>query len=176
MGIKETLEILESSEEFKKFKENHPEREMCAGFFIVDFFGNDNKRSIDFKCNDKIFTCSLRDDDSVKIQEDKLVEVKGAKFPELKQINPNVEVDAEDAIGIAKTHTLDEGIAAKYNKAIAVLQKYKDEKITNNEEKQVWNLTCMLDGLIILHILVDAETGDILKFERKSMMDLIKKK
>jgi hypothetical protein len=168
MGIKETLEILEASEEFTKFKEEHPEREMCAGFFIIDFFGNDNKRSIDFKCEDKVFTCSLRDDDSVKIQEDKLVEVKGTTFPELQTISPKVRVDAEEAIGIAKTRTLDEGIAAKYNKAIAVLQKH--------EGNQVWNITGMLDGLIILHILINADTGEIIKFERKSMMDLIKKK
>jgi len=168
MGIKETLEILESSEEFNKFKSNNPNAKMCAGFFIIDFFGNDNKRSIDFKCEDKVFSCSLRDDDSVKIQEDELVEVVGTKFPELQTINPNVKVDAEDAIGIAKTRTLDEGIAAKYNKAIAVLQKH--------EGNHVWNITGMLDGLIILHILVNADTGEIIKFERKSMMDLIKKK
>jgi len=168
MGMKETLEILESSEEFNKFKKDHPKREMCAGFFIIDFFGNDNKRSIDFKCEDKIFTCSLRDDDSVKIQEDKLVEAKDIKFPELQEINPEIKIDAEEAIGITKTRTLDEGISAKYNKAIAVLQKH--------ENKQVWNLTCMLDGLIILHSLIDAETGEIIKFERKSVMDLIKKK
>ncbi|MBS3079298.1 PepSY domain-containing protein [Candidatus Pacearchaeota archaeon] len=168
MGIKETLEILELSEEFINFKEKNPDAEMCAGFFIIDFFGNDNKRSIDFKVGDKIFTCSLRDDDSIKIQEDKLVEVEGTKFPELQTINPNIKVDAEDAIGIAKTRTLDEGIAAKYNKAISVLQKH--------EGKQVWNITAMLDGLIILHILVNADSGEIIKFERKSMMDLIKKK
>lgn len=168
MGIKETLEILESSEEFNKFKSENPNAEICAGFFIIDFFGNDNKRSIDFKSNDKVFTCSLRDDDSVKIQEDKLIEVKGTKFPELQNINPVINVDVEEAIGIAKTRTLDEGIAAKYNKAIAVLQKH--------EGKEIWNITGMLDGLIILHILVNADTGDIIKFERKSMMDMIKKR
>jgi hypothetical protein len=168
MGIKETLEILRGSEEFNKFQEENPDGEMCAGFFIVDFFGNDNKRSIDFKCKDKVFTCSLRDDDSVKIQEDKLVEVKGTNFPELQTIDYKINIDVEEAIGIAKTRTLDEGIAAKYNKAIAVLQKH--------EGKQIWNITGMLDGLIILHILINADTGEIDKFERKSMMDLIKKK
>jgi hypothetical protein len=168
MGIKETLNILQKSEEFHKFKSENSNTEICAGFFIVDFFGNDNKRSIDFKCKDKVFTCSLRDDDSVKIQEDKLIEIKGEKFPELQELNPKVRVDLEEAIGIAKTKTLDEGIAAKYNKVIAVLQKHED--------KEVWNITGMLDGLIILHILVDADSGNIIKFERKSMMDLIKKK
>lgn len=168
MGIKETLNILQASDEFTEFMNNNPDSKACAGFFIIDFFGNDNKRSIDFKCNEKIFTCSLREDDSVKIQEDKLVEVKDKKFPELEIINPKVRVDVEEAVGIAKTRTLDEGIAAKYNKAIAVLQKY--------EGKETWNITGMLDGLIILHILVDADSGEIIKFERKSMMDLIRKK
>jgi len=34
----------------------------------------------------------------------------------------------------------------------------------------------MLEGLIILHIMIDSETGEVIKFERKSMMDLIRKK
>jgi hypothetical protein len=34
----------------------------------------------------------------------------------------------------------------------------------------------MLDGLIILHIIIDAETGNVDKFERKSMMDMVKRK
>jgi hypothetical protein len=48
--------------------------------------------------------------------------------------------------------------------------------LQKHEGKQIWNITGMLDGLIILHILINADTGEIDKFERKSMMDLIKKK
>ena len=57
------------------------------------------------------------------------------------------------------------------HKIIAVLQIHEHE----GEERQIWNLTCMLEGLQILHILVDSDSGDIIKFEKKSMMDFIKK-
>lgn len=172
MGIREIQEIIKDSEEFKKFIEDYPEAELCTGFFVTDFFGNDNKKSLDYAVEDRVFSFSINELDKIKMYEDKMVEVKGKEFPKLEKIDPNVEVDLDEATGIAKTRTLDEGIHAKFSKIIAVLQKYNH----NGKDMQIWNFTCMLEGLIILHIIVDSETGDIVKFERKSMMDLIKKK
>ena len=166
--FKETLEIVKNSEKFKALIKEHPNLELCGGFFVIDFFGNDNKRSIDFKIGEKVYTFSLRDDNSVKFEEDKLLKPENPTSPRLEKIEKPIQIDLEEAAGIAKTRTLDEGIAAKFNKIIAVLQNY--------ENKQVWNFTCMLEGLIIIHVIVNADSGDILKFERKSMMDLIRKK
>ena len=59
MNFKETLERVESSEEYKKFKEDYSDAEICAGFFILDFLSNDNKNSIDYKDKDKIFTFNI---------------------------------------------------------------------------------------------------------------------
>ena len=172
MSFKKTYQIITKSKVYKDFIKENPKAEICAGFFITDFFGNDNKKSIDFKINEKIFTFSLDDNDEVKINEDKLIQEKGIKYPELKNLDPDIKVDLDEAEGIAKTRTLDEGIHAKFNKIISVLQKYEH----NGKLRDIWNLTCMLEGLIILHLLIDAESGDIIKFERKSMMDLIRKK
>ena len=100
--------------------------------------------------------------------EDKLVQEREIKFPKLEKINPVVNVDLDELKSISGIKALDEGISARFSKIIAVLQKH--------EGKQIWNLTCMLEGLIILHVLIDSENGEIIKFERKSMMDLIRKK
>jgi len=172
MTFKESYKKITESNAFNKFKKDNPDAILCAAFFITDFFGNDNKKSLDYKVKDKIFTFSLDEHDNIKMHEDKLIKESGNKFPELKEVNPNLEIDLDDIEGGAKVRALDEGISAKFNKIISVLQNYNHEGV----EKEIWNLTCMLEGLIILHLLVDAKTGKIIKFERKSMMDLIRKK
>ncbi len=168
MTFKETLEKIKASETFKGFIKENPDAELCSGFFIIDFFGNDNKKSLDYKVSEKIFSFSVDDFGKVKMIEDKLIEERGVKFPKLEKIEPSVNVDLDELKSISGIKALDEGISAKFSKIIAVLQKH--------EGKQIWNLTCMLEGLIILHVLIDANSGDIIKFERKSMMDLIRKK
>lgn len=172
MSIIQTLKIIEKSPEFKKFKKEYPDAELCAGFFIIDMFGNDNKKSLDYKVGEKIYSFSINELGKIKMYQDKLVTDENRDFPKLEKISDKVKVDLDVVESTAKIRALDEGIASKFSKIIAVLQRYKHE----GKDRQIWNLTCMLEGLIILHILIDSDTGEIIKFERKSMMDLIKKK
>lgn len=172
MSFKSTYKKIIESKEFRNFIEINKDAELCAAFFVTDYFGNDNKKSIDYKVNNKVITFSLNEHGKIKVEEDELINIEGKKFPVLKKINPDISLDLDEIEGSAKIRALDEGIHAKFNKIISVLQKYEYE----GEEKQIWNLTCMLEGLIILHVLVDSSTGKIIKFERKSMMDLIRKK
>ena len=165
MNFKETLEKVEDSPEYKTFIQKYPNAELCAGFFIIDYLGNESKDSIDYKDGDKIFTFNLIGDE-VKMVEDKLMDLPNA--PRLEKIVAKVGIEVSELKEIAQERAHEEGIGAKFNKIIAVLQIY--------EENQVWNLTCMLDQLIILHILIDCNSGRIIKFERKSFMDMIKTK
>ncbi len=166
MTFRQTYETITSSEVFQNFKKEFPDAEFCAGFFITDLFGNDNKKSIDFKFGERIFTFSINELGNIKMIEDELV--KNIQFPALEPVSPDIKIDLDEIEGIEKITALDKGLSSKFSKIISVLQKY--------ENRQVWNLTCMLEGLIILHIIVDADTGEVIKFERKSMMDLIKRK
>lgn len=170
MGFKEILNKVESSEEYKSFKKNHPNAELCTGFFILDFLSNDNKNSIDYKDEDKIFTFNINE--NIKMQEDQLINLKDA--PKLEKIIPEIKIELEELKYIAQEKAHEEGIRAKFNKIIAILQNYINPE--SQEKNQAWNLTCMLDQLIILHIIIDSQTGEITKFERKSFMDLVKKK
>jgi hypothetical protein len=166
MSFNETLKKVEESLVFKEFIAKYPDSELCAGFFIMDYISNDNKKSIDYKSGDKIFTFNLLDDGKVKMIEDELI--KDDSRPQLEKISPDIKVEVSELKGISGIKILDEGISAKINKIIAVLQKYNG--------KQSWNLTCMLDGLIIINVVIDSESGEIIKFQRKSMMDMIRKK
>jgi hypothetical protein len=170
MGFNEILEKVESSVVFKRIKQENKEMELCAGFFILDFLSNDNKQTIDYKIGDKIFTFEVKREDII-LREDKLIQ--NEKFPELKKIEPDVKVDIEEIPSLAEKQAEMHNINSKFHKIIAVLQKYKPE----NEDKdiQIWNLTCMLDGLTILNILINSDTGETIKFERKSMADFIKR-
>lgn len=174
MNFTQIFQRIESSEAFKNFKEKYPEAELCAGFFILDLLGtNDNKQSLDYKTENEIFTFTINIDDEIIMEKDRLLDE--STRPKLKKISPDIKVEVEELKSIAGIEALENGISAKFHKIIAVLQNYKGE-LTNSDDKEVWNLTCMLEGLIILNIIIDAETGKILKFERKSMMDMIKKK
>ena len=170
--FKETCQRINDSEEFKNFIQENPEAELCTGFFVMDFFGNDNKKSLDYKLDQKVFSFSINELEKIKMYQDKLVEVKDKEFPALEPINPEIKVDLDQITEMAMKTTQEKGIQSKFSKIIAVLQKYKH----NNQDIQAWNLTCMLEGLIIIHMMIDSDTGELIKFERKSMMDLIKKK
>ena len=168
MTFKETLEKIDASEIFQKFKIEHPNAELCAGFFIIDYMSNDSKSSLDYLEGEKVFTFDINtsgDENKIFMKEDKLLDIPNT--PKLTKIEPRAKVELDELKSIAGTRALDEGIAAKFQKIIAVLQIH--------EGKQVWNLTCMLEDLVILHVLIDSETGEIIKFERKSFMDFIKK-
>jgi hypothetical protein len=164
MTFQQTLEQVESSDVFKQFKKEHPKAGLCAGFFILDFLSNDSKKALDYMDSGKIFTFDLTDK-GVFMKEDKILDIPNT--PKLTKIKPETNVEVDELKSIAGTRALDEGIAARFQKIIAVLQNY--------ENRQIWNLTCMMEDLIVLHVLVDSETGDIIKFERKSFMDFIKK-
>jgi len=170
--LKRTFEMITNSDEFKKFEKEYPEAELCTGFFVTDFFGNDNKKSLDYKIGERVFSFVVNELEKIKMYEDKLVKLENKEFPKLEVITPDIKVDLDEITEIAMAKTLENKIHSKFSKIIAVLQKYKH----NEKDIQAWNLTCMLEGLIIIHMMIDSDSGEIIKFERKSMMDLIKKK
>jgi hypothetical protein len=166
-SFKQTYETITASEKFKTFKKEHPDAELVAGFFILDFLSNDTKKSMDYLDGEEIFTFDLADDGYIKQKQDKLINPESNDKLKLTKITHNPKIEVDELKSIVGEKKLERGISAHLHKIIAVLQ--------NSEEKQIWNLTCMLDQLIILHVLISAETGEILKFERKSMMDFVRK-
>ena len=175
MTFKDIYELIESSQVFMNFKTNYPNAELCAGFFIIDITNDSITKTLDYLIDEKVFTFSLNEFNEITIQEDKLQDTSNhPDRPKLSKIQPHTNVELEELKGIVGIEALDNGIKAKFQKIIAVLQNYKGKE-TNNKEKQVWNLTCILDDLIILHILIDSNTKDIIKFERKNIMDWVKK-
>ena len=171
--FQETYDIIKNSVIFKKFIEENPNAELIAGFFILDFLSNDNKDSVDYKLpqGEQIYTFELTKTNAVILKQDRLLDTETPNQQKLTSINPEIKIDLNEITEIVKKKTEENKITAKLHKIIAVLQNHE----IDNKNQLIWNLTCMLDQLIILHILVSSETGEVIKFERKTMMDFIKK-
>lgn len=166
MDFLSTYKTIKCSDIFKSFIEYNKEAELVAGFFILDLLDNNNQRSLDYKVKEKIFTFSLNENDEVSMKEDELM--KDPNFPPLTKISSDIKIDLDEISDIAQKEALNHNVPNKFQKIIAILQLH--------EGKEVWNLTCMLDGLAILNILIDSETGNVIKFDKKSIADFIKKK
>jgi len=164
MDFINTYKIITESPVFNNFIKENPDAELVAGFFILDLLENNNQRSLDYKVGGKIFTFSLNESNEITMEEDELIQ----SDKPLEKISPDIKIDLDEVSNIAEKEAIKNNIKNKFQKIIAILQLH--------EGKEVWNLTCMLDNLIILNILIGSETGGIIKFERKSMSDFIRKK
>jgi len=164
MSFNQLLSTIESSKIFKRFIKEHPESELVAGFFILDFLNNKNQESLDYKSKNKIFTFSLTESE-ITFKEDELID--NPRIPKLEKISKNIKIDIDEIPSISEKTALENNVKNNFQKIIAVLQIYN--------KQQVWNLTCILDGFIILNILIDSGNGDVVKFDRKSMADIVRR-
>ena len=165
MNFSQTLEKIEASKEFNEFKKQHDDAYLCAGFFVLDLEQNINQQQFDYSLKDgKIFTFSLNENDEVTIKEAETIEGKQSKLPE---ISKEIKIDLDRIQELVEKEMKKQEINSRINKIIAILQVH--------ENKQIWNLTCMLEGFGILQVHVDTISGEILKFEKRSLFDFIKR-
>lgn len=160
-----TLEKIESSNEFKQFKKQHPDAYFSVGFFVLDYEQNSNQQQLDYSLkNGKVFTFYLNDANKITFKEAEIIKGKEQKIPPL---NPNIKVEVDELKEMIEKEMEKQDIQNRINKIIAILQ--------NHENKQIWNLTCMLEGMNLLQVHIDCMTKDIIKFEKRSLFDFIKK-
>ncbi|MGV8152218.1 MAG: hypothetical protein ACP5OG_03985 [Candidatus Nanoarchaeia archaeon] len=165
MDFKTSLKKIESSDLFKDFIVKYPSSELISGFFIMDFTGLNNQQNIDYRLGEKIFTFFINENNEVVLKEDVLI--KNPSLPELKKLNSSLNLDLEELKPLVEITALNNAVNQKFQKIIAVLQNHGK----NNE----WHLTCMLDAFVILDIRIDSITKEILKFEKRNLMEFMKK-
>jgi len=158
-----TLEEIEGSEAFKKFKEKNKDAKLCAGFFVIDYQQGQGQKQLDYCLDNKDIHTFIVDKE---IQMKKAETIEGMK-QDLPELNKEMQVDIDDVEKILQDKIGQEKITKKLLKVIAVLQVH--------ENKQIWNLNCMLEGMDILRIHIDTQTGDIIRFEKRNMMEFVKK-
>ncbi|MCA9485271.1 MAG: hypothetical protein KC506_00305 [Nanoarchaeota archaeon] len=163
MKLAPYIEKLEGSENYKNFKIKYPKSFLIAGFFVLDLEENKNVHQIDFYVPEekKIAAFSL-DGEEVEL---KLLETLNDKVPEELNLQTNVDLDALKGILSDEMHN--RGMSEDIRKIIAVIQNVKGKKI--------WNLNCVLTGMEILKSHVEDDSQTVLKIEKASIMDIMKK-
>jgi len=160
INFHKALAKLKESKEFAKFKEENKDAYLCSAFFILDYETKVNTQQLDFFLPKENKICLFNVDNKITHKIDDIFEEKKKKLEEL---DHHVMIEIKDIEEIVKNEWKDK----KIKKIFAVLQK--------KDNKQRWNLTCIVEGAVLLKIQIDSENGKILEKEERNLMDFIKK-
>jgi len=157
------LEKLESSEEYKKFKEENKDSFLCSGFFIIDLESKipENKYHFDFYIPESKKTFSFELEDGVK-----LVELERFEENILKEVSMKDNFDFDEIKEKILNEMAEKKINNKIQKIIFSLQ--------NQEGKDMLFGTIILSGLGILKMTFDISEKKLDDFEKKSFFDMMK--
>lgn len=162
MQIQPYVDKLNDSKEFKDFSKQHKDAFVMAGFFVLDFENGKHIHQIDYYVPSKKKVAAFTLDKKIQLQ---MLDLVHAKTPE--KLELKTKVDLETLKGILQDEMHNRNITEDIKKIIAVIQ--------NVEGKKIWNVTCMLSGMELLRAHLEDSTESILKMERVSMLDIIKK-
>jgi len=164
MKVRPYFEKLEASEQYKDFVVKYPDSFMIAGFFIIDLEGGNNVHQIDFYVPSEKKVAAFSLDGAVDLKMLETVGMKG-KMPE--RLNYETNMDLDELQGVLLDEMHNRGMSENIKKIIAVLQ--------NIDGKKIWNLNCILTGMEILKSHVEDSSKTILKIEKTSLMDIMKR-
>jgi hypothetical protein len=163
MKIQPYVEKLNTSKQYQVFKKKYPDAVLVAGFFVLDLEMKQNIHQIDFFIpSKKKFAAFTLDSNPVTMQ---LLDTMTKKVPETLDIKTNTDLD--ELPGILQDGMHNRNMSEEIKKIIAVIQNVKGKKI--------WNLNCVLSGMEVLKAHVEDDSKTILKLEKISVMDLMKK-
>jgi len=163
MKIKPYFERLSASKEYRDFQKEHSDSFMIAGFFILDFESGKSLHQIDYYVPSKKKIAAFTIDKGVVMQ---MLDMMNSKMtPEKLDIKTNIDLDALQ--GILEDEMKNRSITEEIKKIIAILQTV--------DGKKIWNLNCVLSGMNILKAHIDDDSQTVLKMEKSSIMDYIKR-
>lgn len=162
MKLQPLLDQLNSSREYKDFIQKNKDAFITAGFFIIDMETGNNINQLDYYIPSQKKVAAFTISDKVTMQ---VLEVIGDKAPQ--KLGGESKIDLDALQGILEDEMKNRGITDDIRKIIAVLQIH--------DGKKIWNLNCVLTGMGLLNAHVDDESETVLKMEKISMLDLIKK-
>jgi len=162
MKIKPYIEKLNSSGEYKKFVDKYKDAYLAAGFFIIDFEQGNNIHQIDYYIPSEKKIGAFTLDNQVVLQ---MMEVLNEAKPE--KLDIKTKIDLEALKGIVQDEMRNRGITEEIKKMIAIIQNIKGKK--------TWTVSCILSGMEILKANVEDKSETILRMERTSITDIIRK-
>jgi len=162
MKIKPYLTKLNDSQTFKNFSKEYNDAFVVAGFFVLDFESKKNMHQIDYYVPSKKKIAAFNLDEKVNMQ---MLDMLNSKVPE--KLDMNTQIDLDQLYGILEDEMKNRSITADIKKIIAIIQ--------NIDGKRIWNLSCILSGMGLVNAHVEDSSRTVLKMEKHSLMDLIKR-
>jgi len=153
---------VEDSPEFKKFREEHKQAYLSAGFFVLDFETNKHMHQIDFFIPSKKKVATFKLENGITFQISDTFKLK--KKPE--ELTGDSILDLEALKGIVHDEMMNRTVTQDVKKIIAVLQQ--------ENGKKVWRLNCITGDMAIIKVEVDDSKGDVLDFEKANLFDMMK--
>lgn len=162
MKIKPYVSRLHASPVFKEFQQKYSDAFLVAGFFVLDFETGKHLHQIDYYVPSKKKFAAFTLDNKIVLQ---LMNTMDKKRPQALDMQTNIDLDALQ--GIIQDEMKNRSITQSIKKLIAVVQTV--------EGKKVWNVNCVLSGMDLLKVHVEDDSETILKMERSSLLDYIKR-
>jgi hypothetical protein len=162
MKIQPYLTKLNSSSEYKDFTKKNSDAFMVAAFFVLDLESGKNQHVIDYYVPSKKKVVAFTLDNQITVQ---MMDLMAKKAPEKLDLKTKIDLDALQ--GILEDEMKNRNITDEIKKIIAVVQMI--------DSKKIWNLNCMLSGMGILNAHVEDSSGTVLRMEKKSFMDIVRK-
>ena len=163
MKIQPYIQKLESSIAYKKFHKDYSDAFLVAGFFVLDYESGMNVHQIDYYVPSKKKVAAFNLDGDVEVR--LLDMMQKEKIPE--QLDIKTKIDLDTLKGILEDEMKNRSITESVKKCVAVIQMVNGKKL--------WVLNCVLSGMEILKAHVDDESKTVLKMEKSSMLDYVKK-
>lgn len=162
MNLQFYLEKLHSSEKFKEFKGKNPKAYFCSGFFIIDNENKKNQSNLDYfnPENKNITSFSLNEE----IQEKPVENQDNLWVP--KKLSESTNFDFGDIEKLISEKMENEKIKNKLQKILISLQKL--------DEGNSLLCTVFISMLGMLKIKINLNNMEIIEFEKKSLMDILK--
>jgi len=160
MNLQFYLEKLFASEKFQSFMKENPSAYFCSGFFAIDEEKGDNKIHVDYvvPATKKIFSFQLEGEvDMVSVEQE---------GESLEQISDNIDFDFGEIEKLIVEKMEQENVKNKIQKILLSLQKVKGKIFLVG--------TVFISGLGMIKIKIDLEEMNIIEFEKKSFMDMLK--
>ncbi len=162
MKIQPYITKLSASTEYKDFTKKNNDAFMIAAFFVLDLENGKNSHVIDYYVPSKKKVAAFTLDNRITLQ---MMDLMTKKVPEKLELKTNIDLDA--LAGILQDEMKNRNITDEVKKIIAVVQ--------TMEGKKIWNLNCMLSGMGILNAHIEDSTRSVLRMEKKSFMDIVRK-
>lgn len=160
MSFHSALAAVQESKEYKEFKKKNKGAILFSAFFTLNPEFELETQQIDYFIPKikKIRTFFVNADGTINSKQDELQEKKG----KIEELDTNVK-----DIGFIITE-IKKQITDKPNKIILILQHHKD--------KEIWNVTCILESFKILNLHFDAFAGKTLLKEERNIFDFMQVK